>query len=101
MGQMGMMDVKATMMRRIDELFANVGGNSSDATCEEALRVYLMSAYSDLASLSWYLGCEADVFQREAVPASELAGEAYFSINREREFAGPSKQAYSAMAGRA
>lgn len=95
---MSMMDVKATMHRRIEELFGAIAGNSSDEECEAAVCLHLKSYFSDLASLSFYLGCDPKVFQDEAVPASELAGEAYFDLNREREFEAPAwKPAYSTL----
>ncbi|OCP37214.1 hypothetical protein [Ensifer sp. LC163] len=70
----------------------------SDATAQAALMEFLQKTYCDLASLAWQLGADGDVFQREAVPASELAGEAYFELNREREFEAPARrQTYSTL----
>ncbi|MDX0227151.1 hypothetical protein RWA06_04715 [Sinorhizobium meliloti] len=86
---MAMLDIKSLMHSRIDEMFATISGQASDGDCQHALKRYLMSNYSDLASLSFWLGCNAEVFQREAVPAADLVDDAYFEIMREREFEYP------------
>lgn len=70
----------------------------SDADAQAALKEFLRRTYSDLASLAWHLGADGDVFQREAVPASELVEDAYFEINREKEFEAPAyRQPYSTL----
>ncbi|MGN7749763.1 hypothetical protein [Sinorhizobium sp. 22678] len=70
----------------------------SDADAQAALKDFLQRTYSDLASLAWHLGADGDVFQREAVPASELVDDVYFSINREKEFEAPAyRQPYSTL----
>lgn len=96
---MAMLDIKSLMHSRIDELFAAVAGQASDEDCQFALKRYLMSNYSDLASLSFWLGCNAEVFQREAVPAADLVDDAFFEIMREREFEpAPRRRKYSDVA---
>lgn len=92
---MSMLDIKSLMHSRIEELFAAVAGNSSDADCQYALRRYQMDHYSDLASLSFWLGCDAKTFQNEAVPAADIVDSAYYEINREAEFDGRSNVAFS------
>eukprot|EP01031_Cornospumella_fuschlensis_P053415 gene53415-65239_t len=70
----------------------------SDADAQAALNEFLRKTYCDLASLAWHLGADGDVFQREAVPVGELADEAYFGINREKEFEAPTRrQTYSTL----
>ncbi|MDW9816690.1 hypothetical protein [Sinorhizobium meliloti] len=70
----------------------------SDAAAQAALKEFLQRTYSDLASLAWHLGADGDVFQREAVPASELVDDVYFAINREKEFEAPTyRQPYSTL----
>ncbi|WP_234841893.1 hypothetical protein [Sinorhizobium meliloti] len=70
----------------------------SDADAQAALKEFLQRTYSDLASLAWHLGADGDVFQREAVPASEIVDDVYFQINREREFEAPAyRQPYSTL----
>lgn len=85
---MAMLDIKSLMHSRIDEMFATISGQASDEDCQFALKRYLGSNYNDLASLSFWLGCNAEVFQREAVPAADLVDDAFFAINLEREFEG-------------
>lgn len=87
---MSIADVIQRLRQNADALEAAVSGRSSDAACQEALRAYQMAHYSGLASLAWYLGCNAETFQREAVPAAEIVDDAFFEINREREFDLPS-----------
>jgi hypothetical protein len=95
---MSMLDIKALMHSRIEDLFASIGGNSSDVDCQAALRTLQMAHYSDLASLAWFLGCDASTFQREAVPAAEIVDEAYYEVNLSREFeAATHRQPYSTM----
>ncbi|MDX0541647.1 hypothetical protein GOC59_18865 [Sinorhizobium medicae] len=70
----------------------------SDAAAQASLKEFIQRTYSDLASLAWHLGADGDVFQREAVPASELVDDAYFAINREKEFEAPVRgQVYSTL----
>jgi hypothetical protein len=70
----------------------------SDADAQAAVKEFLQRTYSDLASLAWHLGADGDVFQREAVPASELVDDVYFAINREKEFEAPAyRQPYSTL----
>ncbi|MDX0510656.1 hypothetical protein [Sinorhizobium medicae] len=70
----------------------------SDAAAQAALKEFIQRTYSDLASLAWHLGADGDVFQREAVPASELVDDVYFAINREKEFEAPvGRQVYSTL----
>ena len=83
---MSIRDVANQLRRLVDELEASVSGKSSDAACHEALKIYLQGQMHGLASLSFYLGCDEKVFSAEAVPAGELADEAYFEIDQEREF---------------
>lgn len=98
---MSIPDIKQIMIGRIEELFASISGNSSDEECQHALKRYLMSNYNDLASLSFWLGCNAEVFQREAVPAADLVDDAFFEIMREREFEEPApRQPYSTLNAR-
>lgn len=98
---MSIRDVTNQLRRLVDELEASVSGQSSDADCEEALKVYLQSQMHGLASLSWFLGCDADVFSREAIPAGELAAEAYFDIHREAEFERPAPRLVHSTLNRA
>jgi hypothetical protein len=72
----------------VEELFSADLLLSSDAENQTALKTFLSSTYSSLASLAWHLGADGDVFQREAVPASEITDDAYFERNLEHEFAG-------------
>ncbi len=71
---------------QVDELFAADFLRSSDAQNQMALKCFLSSAYSSLASLAWHLGADGHVFQREAQPATDLVDDAFFALNREREF---------------
>ncbi|MDX1117058.1 hypothetical protein GOL29_03280 [Sinorhizobium medicae] len=86
---MAMLDIKSLMHSRIDEMFATISGQASDEDCQHALKRYLMSNYSDLASLSFWLGCDAKTFQDEAVPAADIVDSAFFELNREAEFEAP------------
>lgn len=95
---MAMLDIKSLMHSRIDEMFATISGQASDEDCQHALKRYLMSNYSDLASLSFWLGCDAKTFQDEAVPAADIVDSAFFELNREAEFEAPAYQpVYSTM----
>lgn len=95
---MSIPDIKQIMIGRIEELFASISGNSSDEDCQFALKRFQMDHYNDLASLSFWLGCDAEVFQREAVPAADLVDDAFFEIMREREFEAPTRSSvYSTM----
>lgn len=58
---------------------------SSDTENQAALRSFLSSTYSSLASLAWLMGADGDVLQREAVPASELIADVFFERDREGE----------------
>lgn len=87
---MAMLDIKSLMHSRIDEMFATISGQASDEDCQFALKRYLMSNYSDLASLSFWLGCDGKTFQAEAVPAADIVDSAYYAINLEKEFEGGS-----------
>nr|WP_234818616.1 hypothetical protein [Sinorhizobium fredii] len=69
-----------------------MSNDPSDARAQEVLKEFIQRTYSDLATLAWHLGADGDVFQRDAVPASELVDEAYFEINREKEFEAPVRQ---------
>ncbi|AII27769.1 hypothetical protein B9J07_12895 [Sinorhizobium sp. LM21] len=86
---MSMADIKSNMHQQIEALFAQTTGNSSDAECKAALRQFIQANYSSLSSLAWYLGADGKVIQDEAVAASEIADEAFFEIDREREFECP------------
>lgn len=98
---MSMIDIKSLMHSRIDALFASIQGNSSDLDCQAALKTFQMDHYNDLASLSFWLGCNAEVFQREAVPAADLVDDAYFDLNRESEFEAPAvRPQYSTLNAR-
>lgn len=98
---MSIPDIKQIMIGRIEELFATISGQASDEDCQFALKRYVMSNYSDLASLSFWIGCDGKVFQREAVPAADLVDDAYFEIMREREFEAPAvRPQYSALNAR-
>lgn len=83
---MSIRDVTNQLRRLADELEASVSGKSSDADCHAALKTYLQSHMHGMASLSFYLGCDEKVFQREAIPAGELADDAYYEMEREAEF---------------
>lgn len=78
--------IKTDLHGHLDELFSADPLRSSDTENQAALRLFLSSTYSSLASLAWHLGADGDVFQREAVPASELVDDVFFELNREREF---------------
>jgi hypothetical protein len=95
---MSMNDIFSRMHSRIEELRLAVSGNSGDLDNQEALKRYQSDHYNDLASLAWFLGCDADVFQREAVPAADLVDDAYLRLNLEREFDWPARRpVYSTM----
>lgn len=78
--------IKSDLHGHVDELFAADFLRSTDAQNQMALKDFLSSAYSSLASLAWHLGAEGHIFQREAHPATELVDDAFFALNREREF---------------
>ncbi|WEX76186.1 hypothetical protein PYH37_004469 [Sinorhizobium numidicum] len=80
--------IQINLHSHVDELFSANFLQSRDRENQEALKSFLSSTYSSLASLAWHLGADGDVFQREAVPASELTDDAFFELNREREFSG-------------
>lgn len=80
--------IKSNLHGHVEELFSADLLQSSDTENQAALKTFLSSTYSSLASLAWHLGADGDAFQREAVPASEITNDAFFEINREREFAG-------------
>lgn len=80
--------IKTDLHGHVDELFSANFPQSSDTENQAALRMFLSSTYSSLASLAWHLGADGDVLQREAVPASDLIDDVYFQRNREREFSG-------------
>ncbi|MQX28975.1 hypothetical protein [Sinorhizobium meliloti] len=92
---MAMLDIKSLMHSRVDEMFATISGQASDEDCQFALKRYLMSNYSDLASLSFWIGCDAKTFQDEAVPAADIVDSAYYALNREKEYDGSSNVASS------
>ena len=83
---MSISDVANQLRRLVDELEGSVSGKSSNAACHEALKVYLQGQMHGLASLSFYLGCDEKVFRAEAIPAGELADEAFYELDREAEF---------------
>ncbi|WEX86603.1 hypothetical protein PZN02_002904 [Sinorhizobium garamanticum] len=83
---MSILTIKSGLHGHVDELFAADLRRSSDAENQQALKTFLLSVYSSLASLAWHLGADGNVFQREALPASELTDDAFFDLNREREF---------------
>lgn len=92
---MSIRDVTNNMHRYIDELEAAVSGRCSDSEFQYAMKRFIMSTYSSLASLSFYGGSEdegAQVFQDEAVPASEVVDSAFFKGTREAEYEAPARQ---------
>jgi len=96
---MSIRDIGTNLHGYVDELIEAVSGKSSDEDCQHALERFIQSTYHSLGSLSWYLGADGEVFSREAVPASEIAGEAYFEVMREKEFEpAPRRRQYSAVA---
>lgn len=98
---MSIPDIKQIMIGRIEELFASISGNSSDEDCQHALKRFQMDHYNDLASLSFWIGCDAVVFQRECVAAADLVDDAFFEIMREREFEATAvRQPYSTLNAR-
>ncbi|HXV29779.1 MAG TPA: hypothetical protein VD840_05560 [Sinorhizobium sp.] len=80
--------IKTDLHDHVDELFSADLLQSSDWENQAALKMFLASTYSSLASLAWHLGADGDVFQREAVPASELVDDVFFERIREHEFSG-------------
>ncbi|WP_429170464.1 hypothetical protein [Ensifer sp. LBL] len=81
-----MTDIKSNMLQQVEALFAQTQGNSSDQECKEAAREFVQAMFSSLSSLVWYLGADGKCIQDEAVAASEIVDEAYFDLDREREF---------------
>ncbi|MBP2237109.1 hypothetical protein J2Z31_003623 [Sinorhizobium kostiense] len=77
--------IRVDLHGHVDALFSADLLRSSDAENQAALRSFLSSTYSSLASLAWNLGADGDVLQREAVPATELIDDVFFERNRERE----------------
>lgn len=80
--------IRSDLQGHVGELFSADLLQSSDAENQAALKTFLASIYSSLASLAWHLGGNGDVFQREARPAAELVDDVFFALNREREFSG-------------
>ncbi|WOS61364.1 hypothetical protein [Sinorhizobium fredii] len=80
--------IKSNLHDHVEELFSTDLLRSSDTENQTALKTFLSSTYSSLASLAWHLGADGDVFQREAMPASGITDDAFFTVSREREFAG-------------
>ena len=78
--------IRSDLHGQVDELFAADFLRSTDAQNQMALKCFLSSAYSSLASLAWHLGADGHVFQREARPATDLVDDAFFALDREREF---------------
>lgn len=96
---MSIRDIGTNLHSYVDELIDAVSGKSSDADCQAAMKRFLQSTHHSLGSLSWYLGADGEVFSREAVPASDLVDDAFFEVNREREFEpAPRRRQYSAVA---
>ncbi|MDK1386888.1 hypothetical protein QN224_15875 [Sinorhizobium sp. 8-89] len=85
---MSILTIRSHLHGHIDELFSADLRRSSDAENQQALKTFLTCVYSSLASLAWHLGADGNVFQREALPASELTEDAFYELNREREFSG-------------
>ncbi|MDX0855929.1 hypothetical protein GOL78_15050 [Sinorhizobium medicae] len=86
---MSIHNVAESIKRNAGSLAFAMRCDPTDAGAQAALKEFIARTYSDLASLAWHLGADGDVFQREAVPASELVDDAYFAINREKEFEAP------------
>ena len=80
--------IKSNLHGHVEELFSADLLRSSDAENQAALKTFLCCTYSSLASLAWHLGADGDIFQRDAVPASEITDDAFFKIDRERQFSG-------------
>ncbi|OAP35823.1 hypothetical protein AU381_16700 [Sinorhizobium glycinis] len=80
--------IKSDLHDHVEELFSADLLRSNDTENQTALKVFLSSTYSSLASLTWHLGADGDVFQREAVPAAEIADDAFFERNLEQQFSG-------------
>lgn len=98
---MSIADVTNNLRRYVDELEGSVSGRCSDADFQYAMKRFIMSTYSSLASLSFYGGASDEgmqTIQGEAVPASEIIDSAFFDRNREAEFDTPApRQQYSAL----
>lgn len=84
--EMSIPRIRGDLHGHVDALFSADLLRSSDTANQAALRSFLSSTYSSLASLAWHLGADGDVLQREAVPASELIDDVFFERNRECEF---------------
>ncbi|WP_026621313.1 hypothetical protein M728_001885 [Ensifer sp. WSM1721] len=91
--------IKSDLHGHVDELFSADLLQSSDAENQAALKSFLSSTYSSLASLSWHLGADGDVLQREARPAAELVDDVFFILNREREFFGDDRECPQRLLG--
>jgi hypothetical protein len=91
--------IKSDLHGHVDELFSADLLQSSDAENQAALKSFLSSTYSSLASLSWHLGADGDVLQREARPAAELVDDVFFTLNREREFSGANCECTQGLLG--
>ncbi|APG84924.1 hypothetical protein [Sinorhizobium americanum] len=78
--------IRSNLHDHVEELFSADLLRSNDAENQRALKTFLSSTYSSLASLTWHLGADGHVFQREAAPAAEIADEAYFERNLEHQF---------------
>ena len=90
---MSIADIGTNLHGYVDELIAATGGRCSDEDFQYAMKRFIMSTYSSLASLSFYGGASdagMQTIQGEAVPASEIIDSAFYSENREREFDLPS-----------
>jgi hypothetical protein len=90
---MSIRDVCSNLRSYTDELEAAVSGSCSDEDFQYAMKRFIMSTYSSLASLSFYGGASdagMQTIQGEAVPASEIIDSAFYDENREREFDLPS-----------
>jgi hypothetical protein len=99
--QMSIRNITESIKRNAGSLAFKMACDPSDADAQAALKEFLQRTYSDLASLAWNLGADGDVFQREAVPASDIVDDAWFEINREKEFEAPAyRQPYSTMSNR-
>ena len=98
---MSIADVTNNLRRYVDELEGSVSGRCSDADFQYAMKRFIMSTYSSLASLAWYGGASelgAATIHGEAVSASGVIDEAFAAENREAEFDAPAaRQPYSAL----
>lgn len=83
---MSMPRIRSNLHGHVEELFSADLLRSSDAENQAALKTFLSSTYSSLASLAWHLGADGDVFQREAVLASGITDDAFFELTREHQF---------------